>query len=262
MQSKANIKGHPLHPILIVFPVAFFTGTLFFDCWGAFSDHAPYFDTAYHLQVLGIFTALVAAVPGFIDYLRVVPPESSAKKRATSHGLLNIGMTIMFSIACIYRQSLNAHITVLLLLETAGFACMAIAGWMGGTLVYRNQIAVHNLYAEAGKWKEELIDTPGKSFVVAASGELKVNQLKLVIINGKRIAIGKTAEGYVAFDDHCSHKGGSLADGAMICGTVQCPWHGSQFSVTTGAVKAGPAKEAIPVYPVSEHDGKVYVTLE
>jgi nitrite reductase/ring-hydroxylating ferredoxin subunit len=85
--------------------------------------------------------------------------------------------------------------------------------------------------------------------------------MKLVHVRGKRIVLGKTENGYVAFDDHCTHRGGSLAGGAMICGTVQCPWHGSQFDVATGAVKAGPAKEKINTYTVNEVGGKIMLVL-
>lgn len=56
--------------------------------------------------------------------------------------------------------------------------------------------------------------------------------------------------GHCAFDDACTHRGGPLADGVLACGIVTCPWHGSQFDVRTGAVKAGPANEAIHTYPV------------
>ena len=74
--------------------------------------------------------------------------------------------------------------------------------------------------------------------------------MKLVHVAGKRVVVGRTADGYVAFDDRCTHRGASLADGVMICGTVQCPWHGSQFDLATGNVKAGPARESIRVYRV------------
>jgi nitrite reductase/ring-hydroxylating ferredoxin subunit len=47
----------------------------------------------------------------------------------------------------------------------------------------------------------------------------------------------------------------------MICGTVQCPWHGSQFDVHTGEVKAGPANEKINIYNVEETEGKVFLIL-
>ena len=117
-------------------------------------------------------------------------------------------------------------------------------------------------YAHAGKWKEETVEkSSGQPMAVATLDELKVNQMKLVHVDGKRIVIAKTEKGYVAFDDRCTHKGGSLAGGSMICGTVQCPWHGSQFDVTNGEVKAGPAGEKIFTYTVSESQGKVYLSL-
>jgi hypothetical protein len=61
--------------------------------------------------------------------------------------------------------------------------------------------------------------------------------------------------------DHCTHRGGSLADGVLICGTVQCLWHGSQFDTKTGQVRAGPAKEPIKTYTVDERDGEVRLKL-
>jgi nitrite reductase/ring-hydroxylating ferredoxin subunit len=85
--------------------------------------------------------------------------------------------------------------------------------------------------------------------------------MKLVHIKDKRIVIARSEKGYAAFDDRCSHKGGSLAGGAMICGTVQCPWHGSQFDVHNGSVKAGPAKASILTYEVREEGGKIFLIL-
>ena len=66
---------------------------------------------------------------------------------------------------------------------------------------------------------------------------------------------------YAAFDDYCTHKGGPHSDGAMICGVVQCPWHGSQFDARTGAVKAGPAKEKVGTYRVEVVGGEVRLVL-
>jgi nitrite reductase/ring-hydroxylating ferredoxin subunit len=51
------------------------------------------------------------------------------------------------------------------------------------------------------------------------------------------------------------------SDSGGICGTVQCPWHGSQFDVRSGAVKAGPAKGAIETFRLDTRDGKVLLTL-
>ena len=146
-------------------------------------------------------------------------------------------------------------------LEFIGVVLTGYAGWLGGTLVHRNQIGIDVRYAGAGKWQEQYFEESSGRLEVCGVDELQVNQMKLIHAKDKRIVVARTEQGFVAFDDHCSHKGGSLAGGAMICGTVQCPWHGSQFDVTTGAVKAGPANEKINTYPISEDQGKVYVMV-
>ncbi len=133
---------------------------------------------------------------------------------------------------------------------------------MGGTLVTRNLIGVDHRYAQAGKWTEKSVTArPTEAITVASRDELKVDQMKLLRVGDKRIVVARTEDGYVAFDDRCTHKGGSLAGGVMMCGTVQCLWHGSQFDVSTGKVKAGPAKKQIHLYQVKEEQGEVKLVL-
>jgi uncharacterized membrane protein/nitrite reductase/ring-hydroxylating ferredoxin subunit len=261
MKSKAHFKGHPLHPILVSFPIAFFIGTVIFDVLGLAYARDDFYTTAMYLEIAGIGFALLAAIPGIIDYFFVIPPNSSAKKRGTRHGLINITMVIIFSVALMLRQKQEVSFMIIFGLEIAGIILLSIAGWLGGTLVFRNQIGVDIRYAQAGKWKEEYIDNADGEINVASTDELKVNQMKLIHIRGKRIVVCRTEKGYAAFDDHCTHRGGSLAGGSMICGTVQCPWHGSQFDVHSGSVLAGPAKESISVYPVKESDKMVCLIL-
>ena len=166
-------------------------------------------------------------------------------------------MLIIFAIALVLRLQQDISLKLITGLELAGVVFLSVSGWLGGTLVYRNQIGVDIRYAHAGKWKEQYIDSREEEIEVASTSELKTDQMKLVHANGKRIVIAKTEKGYTAFDDHCTHRGGSLAGGTMICGTVQCPWHGSQFDTFTGNVMAGPAKEKIQTYVVKEVAGKV-----
>jgi uncharacterized membrane protein/nitrite reductase/ring-hydroxylating ferredoxin subunit len=260
MRSKAHIKSHPIHPILVAFPIAFFVGTVIFDILGVIYDNESLYGVAYYMQICGIIGAILAAVPGAVDYFKTVPPNSSAKKRATKHALLNVTNLVLFLVAWILKgDDINPYI--ILVLEIIGIILLGIAGWLGGTLVYRNQIGVDPRYANAGKWKEEEKDQTKGQIEVASVDELSTDQMKLIHVNDKRIVIARTEKGYVAFDDHCTHKGGSLAGGSMICGTVQCPWHGSQFDVNTGNVKAGPAKEKINTYNITEANGKVYLNL-
>ena len=251
MRSKASFRGHPSHPALIPFPLAFLIGALLFDVMGVWLDRPAFWTTGAHLIVAGVVAGLVAAIPGIIDYRFTVPPKSSAKRRATKHALLNVTALILFAGARWLRGDSDVRPdTFLLVVEAIAALALLAGGWMGGTLVTRNQIGVDHRYAGAGKWKEERgrAGPGGASFRV--SGGLEVDQMKLVHVAGRRVVVGRTAEGYVAFDDHCTHRGASLADGVMICGTVQCPWHGSQFDLATGNVKAGPAREPIRVYRV------------
>jgi len=260
MRSKAHIKTHPLHPILIGFPLAFFIGSFVFDVLYLMNDDASFQTTGYYLNIAGVIGGLLAAVPGIIDYLYTVPPESSAKKRAATHGLLNTTNLLLFVAIIFLKKNEAVNFGLLVAMEAAGLALLFTAGWMGGTLVYRNQIGVDPRYAEAGKWKEEY-HSESAEIEAAKADELKVNQMKLLHVGNKRIVVARSEKGYVAFEDRCTHKGGSLAGGAMICGTVQCPWHGSQFDVHDGQVKAGPAKEKIKTYSVEERAGVVYLTL-
>lgn len=260
MRSRANIGTHPIHPILVSFPIAFFTGTFICDVVQLAADKPFFGQMAGYLQAGGIVFALLAAVPGIIDYFTIVPPGSSAMKRATRHGLLNISMVLVFAIALCMRWNNDTGITTIVLVEGIGLLMLLIAGWMGGTLVHRNQIGIDHRYAGAGKWKEETVK--GEDRVELKDlDKLGVNQMKLLHINNRRIVIGRTESEFVAFDDFCTHKGGTLADGAMICGTVQCPWHGSQFDVKSGAVKAGPAKAPVKTYRIEVLDQKYYLQL-
>jgi uncharacterized membrane protein/nitrite reductase/ring-hydroxylating ferredoxin subunit len=259
MKSKASFKSHPIHPILVSFPIAFLIGTFVFDFIGKFSENKSLWQTGYYLEIAGIVMGLIAAVPGLIDYLFTVPPKSSAKARGLKHALVNVFHLLLFFIAFMIRRNEDANMNLVLIIEAVGVVLIFIAGWLGGTLVYRNQIGVDPRYARAGKWREEYYESGNEKIKVAANDELKLNQMKLLHVGKKRIVIAKTENGYIAFDDRCTHKGGSLAGGAMICGTVQCPWHGSQFDVTTGMVKAGPAKENINIYPLIEIDKTIYL---
>src|SRR5690606_21327051 len=104
MKSKAHIRGHPIHPILVGFPIAFFTGTLLFDVLGTIRENPVFLQTGKYLTAAGIISALAAAVPGAVDYFFTVPPESSAKKRAAKHGLLNVGIVMLFLAALLTRM--------------------------------------------------------------------------------------------------------------------------------------------------------------
>ena len=249
MRSSAHYRSHPIHPALIPFPFAFLTGALLFDVAGTLLERPALWTTGAHLTLAGLAAGLLAAVPGAIDYVHAVPPRSSAKTRALRHGILNVVALVLFACAWLARGEAGGPGIATLLLEGFGALALLYSGWMGGTLVTRNLISVDHRYADAGRWREATFTSePGKPLAVAPADALKVDQMMLLHINGRRVVLARTLKGYTAFDDRCTHRGGSLAAGVMIDGTAQCLWHGSQFDGTTGAVVCGPAKTPIAVY--------------
>jgi nitrite reductase/ring-hydroxylating ferredoxin subunit/uncharacterized membrane protein len=227
-------------------------GAFAFDIAGFALESRALWTTGAHLAVAGVITGMIAAIPGLIDFFLTVPPNSSGRKRAIKHMLLMVSAMVIFAFSRWIRgDAANPPDIFLVALEGIAVLALMAGGWHGGTLVSRNQISVDHRYANAGKWKEENVAWPGGGdpVVVGAAG-LGIDQMRLLRVGDKRIVLGRTADGYVAFDDHCTHRGGSLAGGVMICGTVQCPWHGSQFAVTTGDVRAGPARDRIAAYRV------------
>ena len=251
MRTQASVKGHPIHPALIVYPFAFLTGSFGFTLASRASRNGQMRVVTDYLIPTGVVTGLIAAVPGALDYFNSVPPKSSGKERATKHALLNVSALGLFTASWLLGRS-HRRWTLPMLLQGLGTAALGIAGYMGGTLVYRNQIGVDHRYANAGKWQEESRDHSGSRALVSAAADLELNQMKLVHAGDRRIAVARTERGYAAFQDRCTHRGGPLSDGVVICGTVQCPWHGSQFDVHTGEVKCGPATDAISTYPIED----------
>jgi nitrite reductase/ring-hydroxylating ferredoxin subunit/uncharacterized membrane protein len=242
--------------MLIPYPFAFLTGGWGFGVAAAATGNRDLATVARYLIPTGVAAGLVAAVPGIVDFLESVPPDSSAKERARKHGLLNTAALSLFTAGWwMSRRSKGAAAP--LLLQGLGTAAMSAAAWMGGVLVVRNQIGVDHRYANAGRWQEEQRDPAGSRALAFAAAPLGVDQMKLVHYDGQRIAVARTEKGHAAFADRCTHKGGPLSDGVLMCGTVQCPWHGSQFDVHTGDVKCGPAQDAIKTYEIDKASGEI-----
>jgi nitrite reductase/ring-hydroxylating ferredoxin subunit/uncharacterized membrane protein len=268
MRSSAHVRGHPLHPMLIPFPFAYLFGSAVVDAWGRATGRPALFRTARQLNTMGLATAVAAAVPGLIDYTFAVPPRSSARTRATNHMMANLAALALFALARTGRgrnRDERAPAWWSLAAEMAGAGALAAGGWMGGTLVTRNQISIDHRHADAGTLRVEA-QPPERADIegwidAGAADELKMEQMKLLRSGERRIVLARTERGYVAFDDRCTHKGGPLSDGAIVCDTVQCPWHGSQFDVRSGAVKHGPAEHPIDVYDTELRDGRIWVSL-
>ena len=94
---------------------------------------------------------------------------------------------------------------------------------------------------------------------VASAADLSEGEMRAFEVGGQRVAVARVSGSLHAFDDTCTHRLCSLADGDLEEATVTCPCHGSQFDVTTGKVLNPPATEPVPVYRLRVEDDEIQV---
>ena len=140
MQGKATLGGHPIHPVLIPFPIAYFVGALISDIISHWGDPAFWPRMSVALIGMGIIGALLAALFGFIDYL-TAPMTADAKKTATSHMILNLLVVALFAIALFIRLD-NATATVGYVFTVIGVLVLGASGYLGGKLAYQFGVGV------------------------------------------------------------------------------------------------------------------------
>lgn len=258
MRAVVHVNGHPVHSIFVSFPIGLWVASFIFDAVGTGTTNNLLWGAGFYAIIAGCVGAVLAASAGVADLLGAVPPNSSAKKRGYVHGGLNTLVLVMYIYVAWRRGGpWDPPDGVALLVSGLSVLLLAASGWLGGTLVYKNQIGVDHHFANAGKQKVRVLS--GWEKPVCNPSELSDGQLMLASVGNERVAVGRCGDGIFAFSDHCTHRGGPLSDGALVGCTVQCPWHGSQFDVTTGRVVAGPAEEKIKLYDVEIRGGEVYV---
>ena len=142
MSSPASIGKHPIHPMLIVFPIGLWIFSLICDLIYHGGTHNIFWkEVAFYTMMGGIIGALLAAVPGFIDYLSL--RDRRTKKIATTHMVLNLVVVALFLFNLGIRYNASADNEMFgVFLSVAGIVILAVSGWLGGSMVYVHGVAV------------------------------------------------------------------------------------------------------------------------
>lgn len=142
MESKAKVFGHPLHQMLIPFPLGLLGMAVIFDVLAVAAGQTALAFAAHAMIAAGIITGLIAAIPGAIDW-SAIPTGTRAKKIATTHGLGNVIIVVLFAIAWSLRRETPGDPGGLpLILEIVGVGGAVVTGWLGGELVDRLGVGV------------------------------------------------------------------------------------------------------------------------
>jgi uncharacterized membrane protein len=144
--SPASMGRHPVHPMLIPFPIALWIFSLVADVIYLWRGNPVWRDyVAFYTLLGGIVGAAAAAVPGIIDWLSIKDRE--VKKIADWHARLNVIALVVFAADFYLRTDGGAHwvgggTTIPLLLSVVGIVLITISGWLGGEMVYVHGVAV------------------------------------------------------------------------------------------------------------------------
>jgi len=152
MASPASIGGHPIHPMLIPFPIALWVFSLIADVIYLWRGNPVWRDwLAFYTLLGGIIGAVLAAVFGIIDWLSIKDRE--VKKVADWHARLNVIALLIFATSFYLRTTSGAGMvggsyTIPVLLSVVGVILITVSGWLGGELVFRHGVAVDERAAE------------------------------------------------------------------------------------------------------------------
>ena len=134
MQGKATLADHPIHPMLVSFPIGFFGAVLVSDVISIWGNPAFWPHMSVWLIAFGVVGALLAALFGFVDYF-TAPMSPPAKRTATTHMILNLTVVALYIAAFFVRY--NDPISTLgYILTYVGLGVLVVSGWYGGHLVY------------------------------------------------------------------------------------------------------------------------------
>ena len=262
--------GHPIHPMLVHFPIGLFFLSLLLDIASFVFPNVPNLVLAsFYAISLGLIAALVAAVPGFADYTDI-RRDHPAKRIATAHMILNLFLVTLYVINLAVRFSADVDLKVhplAFLLSLVGVALLSISGYLGGRLVYDDGIAVgrHKRHMPTPRdtihLTAPILGADSVFVPIMAAQQLRERETLRVEIGGQIMAVAKIDNQLFAFQEFCTHRFGPLSEGKFEGFNVQCPWHNSCFDVRTGKVTNGPAKVDLKIFKVETREGKVGILL-
>ena len=145
MESRAKMFGHAIHPMLIVFPLGLLATAVAFDILYLITDRTGFSVAAAYAIAAGVIGGLVAAVFGLVDWL-AIPSGTRAKQVGTLHGVGNVVVVGLFAASWLLRAGGDRWEpgVAALICSFVGVALALFTGWLGGELVERLGVGVHD----------------------------------------------------------------------------------------------------------------------
>jgi uncharacterized membrane protein len=143
METRVKLMGHPVHPMLIVFPLGLLSTAVIFDILYLVTGNEELAFFSFWAIAAGVIGGLAAALFGLIDWL-AIPTGTRAKAIGATHGIGNVVIVGLFAVSWFLRLDAPAFGSNLLpfVLGLIGVAIALFTAWLGAELVYRLRVAV------------------------------------------------------------------------------------------------------------------------
>ena len=239
--------GHPLHPILTDVPIGVWSAAAILD---GVPGTGP---AAATLVAVGCAAAVPTAVTGWADWAQLHPEQ---QRVGLVHATANVtGLAF-------YAASLAARIRGRTLrakaLSYAGFGAVMAGGFLGGHLVFRQAAATNHVADTLDVFPPGWHDVGRlEDFGEAMPTRRSVGGVDLLVVRrGQHVDV---------LTNRCSHLSGPLSEGTFTVdagqGCIVCPWHGSTFRLSDGAVQHGPTTSPAVRFETRISGGAVEVRL-
>jgi nitrite reductase/ring-hydroxylating ferredoxin subunit len=230
--------GHALHPAISDLPIGMWSGVPLLDVLG--DDRG-----ATMLTAAGCVAAGATALTGTADWSTTVGRD---RRLGMVHGLAN-STALLIQLGALTARMRGRRRTGQIL-SLVGVSASGAAAFLGGELVFGRGLAVDHTAWRFG---------PSKWTPVIADADLGESAMQAVEVEGRQVLLARVDGAVCAMENTCSHAGGPLAEGTREHDVVECPWHGSRFRLSDGAVVGGPATFPQPRLQVRERKGQIEV---
>lgn len=142
MQARARLLGHPIHQMLVVFPVGLLGMSVIFDLVYFLTDEQIFEVVAWWMMVSGLVTGLLAAPFGLADWTKI-PAGTRAKRVGAIHGIGNVIVVLLFLASVWLRgDAMAIPSTAAYVCSFLGLGLALVTAWLGGELVDQLGIGV------------------------------------------------------------------------------------------------------------------------
>ena len=240
--------GEPLHVALTDIPIGAWTVTILCDALDSIRNRRELSLAADASLAVGLLGAAGSAVTGLTDWSDVDPP---ARRLGFIHGLLNLGVTALFTTSLILRRKkLRSGGRAA---AAIGYALLGFSAHLGGKMVYEHSVGVDRTAAER---------FPQHFATILSESKLAEGVPTRASYDGTPILLVRRGHRIFALAETCSHFSGPLSEGKLVGDSIVCPYHASRFALEDGRVLDGPAVHPQPCLEVRVRDGQIEVRAQ